>query len=215
LSGDKVLEEISPKFKKRFLLQFTKELIKSSKPKDFFIKFHENESAENSGVESLSQTKDSVVDPVKRGFVKSIMHRPVSKRLKRFNIPEPKLPMRLRNISPRPVNVDIDIGKLNPLVRDPAVKVIECNGPNEGVIVKGDMGVKPTSVSLNQNEIKDVIESFSRQSKIPVTNGIFNVAFGKLILTAIISEVVSPKFVIKKMISPVSRIRGVPGLYAR
>jgi len=142
--------------------------------------------------------------------VRPIMKMLPSRGLGGFYIPEPTLPPRLQHISPSPTNKDIDLERLNPLIRDPAVKIIECNGPGEKIIVRGNMGTKPTSVSLAQDEIDDVIERFSEEAKIPITEGVFNVAVGRLILTALISEIVSPKFVIKKMVLSLNKIQRVP-----
>ena len=91
------------------------------------------------------------------------------------------------------------------------MKIIECNGEDKNLIVKGTMGSKPTNIVLNREEIDSVIEKFSVTTKIPVHEGVFKVVAGRLILTAIISEVISPKFVIKKMTLPIGRIsRPVP-----
>ena len=88
--------------------------------------------------------------------------------------------------------------KLNPLIKDPAVRTIEVN-PDEKVIVTGTMGTKPTSIILSKEDIDKIIKKFSETAKIPVYEGIFRVVVGKLILSAIISDVVGSKFIIKKM----------------
>ena len=122
------------------------------------------------------------------------------------SIQEPNLPPNLQYIQPFPTDTEIDIGKLNPLVRDPAVKIIECNGPDENIIVRGTMGVKPTDIVLTNSEVNDIIEKFSSASKIPVHEGVFNVAVGKLVLTAIVSEIINSRFVIKKILFSTGRI---------
>ena len=93
----------------------------------------------------------------------------------------------------------IDLGKLHPLIRDPLVKVIECNGPDEKIIVIGAMGRKNTKIILTKEEINNTINKFSEAAKIPVHEGVFKVVFGTLIFSAMISEVVSSKFLIRKM----------------
>ena len=45
-----------------------------------------------------------------------------------LRIPEIRLPPRLQYLRPRPTELEIDLAKLNPLVKDQAVKIIECNG---------------------------------------------------------------------------------------
>ncbi|MEJ2268006.1 MAG: hypothetical protein P8X70_02940 [Nanoarchaeota archaeon] len=61
------------------------------------------------------------------------------------------------------------------------------------------MGVKPTGIILNKKEIDKVIKTFSEKSMIPIHEGVFRVVVGRLILSAIISEVTGSKFIIKKM----------------
>jgi hypothetical protein len=204
------MPETPPKFWNFFLLQFTKELIKNSRPKEFFIPQKEkiiqprNFPAAKLKKSFLAESRQPMFRP---SPARPVIQRTPSRGAGIFYVAEPKLPPRLQNIYPSPTSRDIDIGKLNPLVRDPAIKIIECNGPDEKIIVRGSMGVKPTGISLTRGEIDDIIDKFSEEAKIPVTEGIFNVAVGKLILTAIISEVVSPKFVIKKMAIPLSKPR--------
>jgi hypothetical protein len=132
----------------------------------------------------------------------------IHKKRKIFRIPEPRLPGRLQYLRPTPTQADIDLEKLNPLIKDPAVKTIECNGPGEKVIVKGTMGIKPTGIILNKDEITQIIERFSEKTKIPVGEGIYKVVFGKLILSAITSKIIGSKFIINKM----SYVQSHPGM---
>jgi len=93
----------------------------------------------------------------------------------------------------------IMLEKLDPLVKDPLVRAIECNGPDERVIVTGAMGRKSTKIILTKEELSEIIKKFSDASKIPVHEGIFRVVFGGLSLSAIVSEIIGSKFLIKKM----------------
>jgi hypothetical protein len=115
-------------------------------------------------------------------------------------IPDSRFPPHIQYVKPTPINKEIDLGKLNAFVNDSRVMVIECYGPEENLTVKGGMGVKKTGIVLTKEEIDDIIQRFSKESKIPVQEGIFKVVVGKLILTAIISETVGSKFVIKKVV---------------
>jgi type IV secretory pathway ATPase VirB11/archaellum biosynthesis ATPase len=110
------------------------------------------------------------------------------------------LPPHLQYLRPIARDIKIDLEKLNSLIKDPAVKVIKCDGPDEHIFVSGSMGVKPTNTILSREEIDNVIKKFSEISKIPVQEGIYSVVVGRLILSAIISEVVGSKFMIKKML---------------
>jgi len=127
----------------------------------------------------------------------------------RLLIPESRFPPHLQYIQPVPVNKDIELGKLNPLVNDPMVKIIECYGPGENLVVVGGMGMKKTGIILKKEEIENIIKKFSEETKIPVQEGIFKVVAGRLIFLAIISEIVGSKFIIKKMSPPEQRGYGV------
>lgn len=116
-----------------------------------------------------------------------------------LKIPEPRLPEEFQYLKPTPTRKEIDLEKLNSLIGDPMVREIECEGPNKPVIVSGVMGRKPTGIILLNNEIEDIINRFSRASKIPVDVGVFKVVVGNLIFSAIISDVVPSRFVITKM----------------
>lgn len=200
-----MLEKVSQEFRQFFLLEFTKELIRSTNPSLF-------EKKEISPAENLKQELKKKLGPDFHTMEISTMPTtrslvvPVSRKVPRLamgsrvlNIPEPKLPPWLQDIHPVSSNLDIDLGVLTPLIRDPAVKVIECNGPDERIIVRGNMGRRPTDIILDEKGVEDVINRFSQKAKIPIHEGILRIAFGRLILTAIISEVLSPKFIIKKL----------------
>ncbi|MFH1503662.1 MAG: hypothetical protein ABIE36_03320 [Candidatus Diapherotrites archaeon] len=114
-------------------------------------------------------------------------------------IPETRFPPHLQYIKPIPVNKEIDLGKLNPLLKDSFVKAIECYGADYNILVKGNMGIKKTGIILNKEEIEKIVEKFSEETKIPAQEGIFKVVVGRLIFLAIVSEIIGSKFIIRKM----------------
>lgn len=116
-----------------------------------------------------------------------------------LRIPEPALPETVHNLRPQATTEEIDLVKLNILVRDPLVKVIECNGPDENILVMGVMGRKNTPIKLSKEEIEEIVEKFSSVAKIPVHEGLFKAAIGNLVISAVISEIVGIKFVIRKI----------------
>jgi len=123
--------------------------------------------------------------------------RPAAKSL--LYIPEPKLPSHLDYLKPvAGSNAETDLLKLNPLIGDFGVKIIEVN-PNERVRVTGTMGTRQTDIVLNREEIDEIIGIFSKASKIPTAQGVYRVVVGNLILSAIISEVTGSRFIIKKI----------------
>ncbi len=189
-------DTFSYEFKKKFLFLFTRELVKHS-------------------LKELAKLRQVIESEEKRRFVpmpkipeKERKEVPVfasavsPKQVAHLFIPAPRLPAHLEYLKPIPAPVvEIDLVKLNPLVRDPAVRIIEVS-PDEKVIVTGTMGIKPTGIILNKEDIKNVISKFSEVSKIPANEGVYRVAVGNLVFSAIISEVVGSKFIINKMAYP-------------
>lgn len=113
---------------------------------------------------------------------------------------EPKIPS---EFMPQPTNLpnNFDLGKINFLMKDPRVTIIECQGPGKLVIVKIYGKSSVTRISLSQEEIQEIIEKFSKESKIPIISGLFKAAIGNLIITAVVSDLVGSRFIITK-ISP-------------
>ena len=203
------MKAVSDDFKKFFLLHFTRELILHSSSGEVsqlqnLLKGQVKEERENivqAIKRVLPKKKEELVekDLEFHDVFKSLKPKPLQRR-RVLTIPEMNLPAHLQYLKPIPRDIKIDLEKLEPLMRDPAVKMIECDGPDEHIFVRGNMGAKSTSVVLNKEEIKKVIKKFSELSRIPVQEGIYKVAVGKFILSAIISEVVGSKFIIKKML---------------
>jgi hypothetical protein len=123
---------------------------------------------------------------------------PVRVRPRVLKIPETRLPERLQYLKPTFQNIEIELGKLNPLIKDPVIRRIECNGPGEKIAVMVPLQ-KFTDIILNKEEIDEIIKTFERMSKIPATEGIYRVVVGKLIFSAIVSDVIGSKFSINKM----------------
>lgn len=208
----------SDSFKNFFLIEFTKELIRNSAKSEIEFK-QVREIGIPRKIEKIIKEKKQMIQPieelnipVQRIETKSIIPafvpemkifpKPVS--LARappiLRIPEPRLPETFQYLKPTATFIEIELGKLNSLVRDSNIRIIECDGPDEQIIVEGTMGRKFTNTILNKDEIDEIIKKFSEVSKIPISTGIYKVVVGRFIFTAIISEIVSSKFVIKKMI---------------
>lgn len=206
-------------FKKFFLIRFTEELIRHSGKSDLIklqkiIEVKEKE-------KPIFLMKEIMPE---EEFEKKLPIKPVGKPIRRiirlreikapplFLMQEPKLPEHLKYLRPVPMTgITIDLFKLNPLIKDPAVRIIEVN-PDEKVVVSGAMGTKPTNIILNKEDIDRVLKKFSEVSKIPISEGVYRVVVGNLILSAIISDIVGSKFIIKKMAYPV-RQQAPPNIF--
>ncbi len=99
----------------------------------------------------------------------------------------------------------VSLDKLNMFLFDAAVTEIECPGPDKFIFVRKASQVNLTKISLSQEEITKIIESFSEKARIPVISGVFKASVGNLTITAIISEFVGSRFIIYKS-SPYSII---------
>jgi hypothetical protein len=114
---------------------------------------------------------------------------------------EPRLPEHLQGLRPEfsqePLN--IDLGELTPLLNDPNVKIIETEGADKRVTVSGAMGKKPTGITLTGEQIDEIIDKFSKEAKIPKTEGLFKVTLKNTILTAMISPTLGNRFILKKI----------------
>jgi len=219
--------QFSETFRKNFLIIFTKELIKNSNQKEIIQLENILNKKENISKREfkpqLQKTQPIVQEKISPPKITPIQReplniKPVQRKVQeikkpiiqptpRFTarqmlfIPEPRLPKHLEYLKPIPINEvsGINLEKLNPLVKDRAVKIIE-GTPDANVIVMGDMGTKPTRITLTKEEIDNIIKKFSEKSKIPVTEGIYRVVVENLILSAIVSEAIGSRFVIKKIL---------------
>lgn len=207
-----MLERTSKGFRAFFLLQFTSELIRHSNGAEFLMlnetsvlqkkdikeKVHEKIKEEEriteqtiSGIKKLTPSKSHGIS----------QRRPAPQQI--MVVPEHPLPPRLQYIQPVPTESQIDIGELNPLIQDPMVRSIECDGPDQNIMVRGATNqLKTTAIILNEEQINQIIDKFSKASKIPVSGGVFRVVVGRLILSAITSEVIGSKFIIRKLMLP-------------
>ncbi|MFH1607888.1 MAG: hypothetical protein ABIA78_02030 [archaeon] len=187
----KLSSNFSEDFKAFFLLKFTEQLIKHSGHEIF-----EKEKIKKQVHETI-QEEESIAKKIKPIFK---FQKPLLNKSPRIlTIPETKLPLRLQYLKPFPTKKEIDLEKLNLLLKDPLVKSIECNGSDENIFVMGTMGRKMTHIRLNKQEIQTIIQTFSQTSKIPLHEGVYRVIAGRFILSAIISQVIGSRFIIQKM----------------
>ena len=198
-----MLTKISDEFKVFFLLQFTRELIRNSSTSEFL----ELETIlKKEGKVTHQEIRNKIKEREKPVFAKEEIIKPFPSAVKTrkwqvpaLRIPETRLPQNLQYLKPIPTKLEIDLGKLNPLIKDPLVNSIECSGTEEPVTVRGKMGVKKTNIILDKEEIDQTIKKFSETAKIPIHEGVFKIVIGGLVLSAIISGIIGSKFIIKKM----------------
>lgn len=130
-----------------------------------------------------------------------------------MNIIHPPLPPHLQYLRPIPTYVEIDLGKLQDLADDPNVKMIQCDGPDEPIVIRISQGMRSTNIILDRDEIDRILGAFSEKAKIPLHEGIFKIVVGRFSLSAIISSVVGSKFIINKMEIPPPMMAPFPPRY--
>ena len=223
-----MLKQTHNDFRAKFLLKFTRELIKNTKTyivfeteKKSLIEEKQIETSEKIKKEEvkelvkgkLSEESEKLSEMEKESLQSELkkflgppknLKKPIKKVLKWklptvIKIPELELPETVRNLRPIPTSEEIDLGKLNVLVRDPLVKIIECNEPGKNILVTGMMGKKKTPIILNKEEMEDVLQRFSQAAKIPVHEGLFKAAVGSIVISAVISEIAGVQFIIRKI----------------
>jgi len=170
-----MLKQTSEKFRKFFLIQFTKELIKNSQREK------NNEPAK----ENLREKKLKN----QRFLVPRNQSVPLHERTNRISLVKKNLEKRYQT----------GFEKINILIKYPTVVSIECDGPEKNLIVRRIGGEKrTTAIKLTAGEINQTMQKFSQQANVPINNGIFKAVLDKLIISVIISDADS-KFLITKM----------------
>ena len=91
-----------------------------------------------------------------------------------------------------------DIGKLNLFIKNPDINAIECNGPNNVLVVKKGPQAITTTTTLTNDEINDIIHKFSIETKTEITP-IFKAAANGMMITAFVSPIIGTRFVLNKI----------------
>jgi len=96
--------------------------------------------------------------------------------------------------------------KIDPLINDTSVQMIECPGIGKNILVKAKNKINVTRITLNEFEIRNIIDYFSNTAKIPIMAGILKASIGSLLISAVISDHEGLRFIITKQ-SPYDLIR--------
>jgi len=184
-----------------FLREFTKQLILNSSPKQYVKEIEEELKKPATPKINISPkiTFKSKIKPV-------ISTRPslrtpyiIQQRPKIY--PRPPIspwkpqtsPQKAEEITPEfqpeaiPTKIP-EFQKINQFIANPKISLIECPGENNQVRV-GVFGVKKlTQVSLSQEEMKKIVNRFSKDTKLPLLEGTFKAVAHNLIITANISK---------------------------
>lgn len=91
----------------------------------------------------------------------------------------------------------LDFGRINSLLEDPEVSLIECEGATTPLkIIKKEKKIE-TNIILSEKEIKKIIEKFSFGKKI--TEPVFQGQLENFRITAILSKNLGMRFLIQRI----------------
>lgn len=187
-----MLENSKEGLRTLILLEFTRSLIIEKNPTLFLETLNKPKIKKDKFINKI----ESRVPRLKKEIITKQRIKPTQ----RLRVPETRLPPQFAYLKPGSrQKIKLNFGKLEPLIKDPAIKIIEVNGANQQTIVKGNMGSMPTNTILTEEEIKNIINEFSKKSKIPIEDGLTKIALGDYILSAIGSEENGLSFIIKKI----------------
>ncbi len=185
---------------KLFLRAFTLELMKNS-----VLQIPESTQAEFQPllVQPIKIIQEEIKIQAPGELQKSILDTRAIARMKPSSIrEEPKLILQPQFQLVQPsanLPPGFNLAKLEILLHDPRVTIIECPGPGKLVLARASGRTSVTKISLTTEEIQSIINQFSKESRIPIIPGLFKAAVGNLILTAVISELVGSRFIITKV----------------
>ncbi len=91
-----------------------------------------------------------------------------------------------------------DYGKIVPLLNDPSVSTIECQGTGKPIMIIRAGQRQTTRIVLNAEDIKNILKKVSDAAHIPLLEGVFRAAVDNFSINAVISEIIGSRFVIKK-----------------
>ncbi len=157
------------------------------------------------------QNMPAVEKPINRGVIinqPSMQHKPqiqMSQKPVFQKQIEKKHEMPITKIALQPVQAgEVNYGKISFLINDHLVTSIECPGENKNIIIRRAGSTLKTQIVLTKEEILETIKSFSEKAKIPLIEGMLNARILDLEISAIVSETISPSFIIKRNIIQVN-----------
>jgi len=93
---------------------------------------------------------------------------------------------------------ELNLGKLRSVFLDSGVVGVECPGPSKNILINRGGRVQPSQITLSPEEITEILQEFSKKTKIPLISGIFKALYNNFLITAIISETAGNRFIIEK-----------------
>lgn len=91
-----------------------------------------------------------------------------------------------------------DFGKINEIIQDKNISIIQCDGPNTNVKINSGGKIEKTEIILDEQEIRNIIRKFADRTGKELTQPIFKANLFNLGITAISSDFSGDRFVITK-----------------
>lgn len=88
--------------------------------------------------------------------------------------------------------------KLLPFLNDRSIIKIEYRAESQPLFVTRLGQTFATKIILTDDEARDILQEFSKQSRIPIMKGVFRVYTKNFMLFAVISDFIKPRFIITK-----------------
>ena len=179
-----MLSRASEVFKVNFLKELTRQLIINSSPVDVYklkdfvqdeeekLKEQKKQKRKEIRENIRENSKENITNHHKNNILpqkvlpKKIDWIQKNKRLPKIHtpkkrvlrVPSVKLPPHLQYLKPVPNEnaKTLDLGKINPLIKNPLVTDIQCNGPDKNIVAMGTKGTKETSIILTKNDIDEI-----------------------------------------------------------
>lgn len=103
----------------------------------------------------------------------------------------------------QPISFNIPTGKtgfdkLLPFLNDRSIMKIEYRAESQPLFITRLGQTFATKITLTDDEANDILQEFSKQSRIPILKGVFRVYTKNFMVFAVISDFIKPRFIITK-----------------
>lgn len=125
---------------------------------------------------------------------RQLVKRPIANYIKPFNLQR----MSAGNNPPTPRGISFSIEKLNNILLDPLISMIECPGADKPIIATRGGISSVSKIILTEEEINNFMKDISQRTRIPVITGLFKALVGNFMITAVVSDFIGTRFVIQR-----------------
>jgi len=151
-------------------------------------------------------SKELVMEPIVEPLKKIIPVRPVAAKIAPSVQPPRRFVRQIPQVMHQQIQPPImpgaqltqEYGKITPLLHDPSISSIECQGEGKQIMVIRMGQRQITKIILTKKEIDEILNKVSDSVNIPLLEGVFRAAVDNFSINAVISDIIGSRFVIKK-----------------